>query len=176
MTYLIFYLKCILSPSFIALTWHFSNLLEWCPSCTKCVVIWFMLNSFPCKMLLYKDVKVIQNMESNVVNHWEATGNCFLAVTHVTLILGTHFSPTCFPLLLFFSLPFLLSLLFFFSLLTSFFFVSSSQLLERFGQDIPGHLHSDSAGCPEDQSQDNRHCGDALHIQGPALQVRISSL
>ena len=50
---------------------------------------------------------------------------------------------------------------------------SSSQLLERSGQDIPGHLHPDPAGCPEDPSQNHRHCGDALHVQGPALQVRI---
>lgn len=54
-------------------------------------------------------------------------------------------------------------------------FVSFSQLLERLGQDIPGHLHPNSAGCPEDSSQNHGHCGDALHVQGPALQVRISS-
>lgn len=55
-----------------------------------------------------------------------------------------------------------------------FFFLSFSQLLERFGQDIPGHLHPNSAGCPEDQSQNHRHCWDTLHIQGPALQVRTT--
>lgn len=48
-----------------------------------------------------------------------------------------------------------------------------SQLPERFGQNIPGHLHPNSTGRPEDSCQNHGHRGDALHVQGSALQVRI---
>jgi len=47
--------------------------------------------------------------------------------------------------------------------------ILSSQLPEWFGQNSTGHLYTHSTGCAEDQSQNHRHCGDALHFQRPAL-------
>lgn len=154
-------------------------------------VTWWVLNWFSSKILcldcfnqkvgsrLVFSLKLTIHLGLSQRMCWELFVH--LAVTCLTLILPTRFLPLLSRRALFLnpvsSLP-----LFFPSCCYCIFsldialFVSFPQLLERLGQDIPGHLHPNSAGCPEDSSQNHRHCGDTLHIQGPALQVRISSL
>ena len=47
------------------------------------------------------------------------------------------------------------------------------QLSECLGQDIRTELYTHRAGCTEDSSEDNRHCGDSLHVQRTSFQVSL---
>lgn len=45
----------------------------------------------------------------------------------------------------------------------------SHQLPQRHGEDRQARLHPHTARCAAHPSEDHRHCGNAFHLQGPAL-------